>query len=91
MSDEDKDKGLHVTKGGSAVKPPPPRTIAAQSQAWNNSARTVIFGICLFTLLVLVGIALYVRPEVVKDLVWAVITIVAYLAGSAEAGRKEEK
>lgn len=45
----------------------------------------------LLGLLILAGVALAMRPEVVRDLLWAIVTLVAYLAGSTEAVRKEDK
>jgi hypothetical protein len=95
MSEEkekEKDKGLHIGSGGAkAAKPPTPRTIAAQSQAWTNKARTVILGGSLLSLFILIGIAMFVRPEYVKDLLWAAVAVAAFVAGSAEISRKDEK
>ena len=73
------------------AKPLPPRTIAAQSQAWNSAAKIIILGGALVILLVLTGIALCVRPESMRDLLWASVSLIAYLAGSGEFSRKEEK
>lgn len=72
-------------------KPPPPRTIAAQSQAWNSAAKIVVLGGALLLLLILTGIALFIRPEAMRDLLWASVSLIAYLAGSGEFSRKEEK
>jgi hypothetical protein len=69
----------------------PPKVTAARSRGRNSFARIVILGMILFSLSVLIDIALFVRPENVKDLIWAVIAVVAYLAASAEASRKNEK
>ena len=80
----------HIPSRG-VSKPLPPRTIAAQSQAWNSAARIMILGVALLGLLILAGIALFVRPEVVRDLLWAIVALIAYLAGSTEAVRKDEK
>jgi hypothetical protein len=88
---KEKDKGLHIGSGRGTGKLPPPKTIAAQSQAWLGKARTIILGISLLALFILIGMSMFVRPDVTKDLLWAVIALAAYLAGSAEVGRKDEK
>lgn len=87
----EKGKGLHIGSGHGVGKLPTPRTIAAQSQAWNSAARIVILGVALFGLLILAGIALFIHPEVLRDLLWAIVALIAYLAGSTEAARKEDR
>jgi hypothetical protein len=89
--EKEKDKALHIGSGHGVGKPLPPRTIAAQSQAWNSAARIIILGAALLGLLILAGIALFIRSENVRDLLWAIVALIAYLAGSTEAARKEEK
>lgn len=90
MSDEQAENEPNIPTRG-VSKPLPPRTIAAQSQAQNSYAKIIILGIALFILLILTGIALCVRPEAMRDLLWAAVTLIAYLAGSGELGRKDEK
>jgi hypothetical protein len=81
----------HIPTRG-VSRPPTPKAIAAQSQAWIGKARTIILGGSLLALFILIGIAMFVRPEMAKDLLWAVIAIAAYLAGSSvESSRKDDK
>lgn len=95
MSDETPLEEGSIPRGGEvrgrSAKPPTPKTIAAQSQARNSAAKIYILGGALFILLILTGIALFVRPEAMRDLLWASVSLIAYLAGSGEFSRKEEK
>ncbi|VTR92231.1 unnamed protein product [Gemmata massiliana] len=88
--DKSEDDKPHIPSGG-VSKSATPRAIAARSQAWNSSAKIVILGVALFCLLVLTGIALFIRPEAMRDLLWASVSLIAYLAGSGELARKDEK
>ena len=92
MSDApDKGKELHLEAGRGVGKPLPPRTIAAQSQAGNSITKIWILGSLALALLILGAIALFVHPEMARDMVWASVSLAAYLAGSGEFSRKEEK
>ena len=55
MSDDKEDKKLRIETAHAVGKPLPPRTIAAQSQAWNSAAKIMVLGGALFCLLVLTG------------------------------------
>ena len=91
MSDEKAEESKpHIPTRG-VSKPPTPKAIAAQSQAWLSKARTIILGISLLALFILIGMSMFVRPDITKDLLWAVIALAAYLAGSTEISRKDEK
>jgi hypothetical protein len=57
----------------------------------NSATKRVILCVALGGLLLLTGIALFIRPEAMRDLLWAAVTLIAYLAGSGEFARKEEK
>lgn len=90
--EEDKNKGLHIQKGG-VVKTPTltPKTITAQSQAKNSYARIIILGGVLALLCVALFTSIAWRPEHVKDILLVISTIAAYLAGSIDFSRKDEK
>ena len=92
MSDDQepaKGKALRFNAGG-AGKPPPPRTIAAQSRARNSFIGLVILGGLLGLLMVGVFVSLDHRPEHVKDLLILVGTISGYIAGALIQQRKDE-
>lgn len=91
MSDDKEDKKLRIETAHAVGKPLPPRTIAAQSQARNSITKIWVLGIAIGGFMILSGIALFVRPEIARDMAWAAVALAAYLAGSGEFSRKEEK
>jgi hypothetical protein len=88
--DKPEEEKLHIPSRG-VSKPPTPKAIAAQSQARNSITKIWILGGALCILLILTGIALLERPEAMRDLLWAAVTLIAYLAGSGEFARKDEQ
>lgn len=86
-------QSFHIDKGGEVKpqKPLTPKAIEAQSQSRNSCIRIVILGVLLGLLSLALFIAILCRPEHVKDLLIVIGSIAAYMAGSGEFSRKEEK
>ncbi|HEY1191494.1 MAG TPA: hypothetical protein VGE74_27915 [Gemmata sp.] len=76
MSDDPATNEPRIPTGG-ASRQPTPKASAARSPAQNSFAKIVVLGSALLGLLILTGIALFVRPEAMRDLLWAAVTLVA--------------
>jgi hypothetical protein len=87
-------EGIHVDSSGGEVrppKPPTPKAIEAQSQSRNSFARIVVLGGLLLLLCVALGVALFYRPDNVKDILIVIGSIAGYMAGSGDFSRRDDK
>jgi hypothetical protein len=86
-------EGVHLDPSGAKdkPKPPTPKAIAAHSQSRNSFARIIILGGLLFLLCVALGVALFYRPDNVKDLLIVIGSIAGYMAGAGDFSRRDEK
>lgn len=85
--------GVRIDRGGETKvsKPATPKAIDAHSQSRNSFAKIVIIGVLLALLTLALFVALIWRPEHTKDLLLVIGSIAAYIAGSSESSRKDEK